>query len=90
MRWSPGGYWHRSGGKHLLSYTLFGLSIFAKEVAILFVAAAVLSMLLQKNWRQLAGLFFISILPYALFQIWLLKVFGQPGYRLRWGDGHLI
>jgi hypothetical protein len=74
-----GGILAQERSKHLLSYTLFGLSIFAKEVAILFVAAAVLSLLLQKNWRQLAGLFLISILPYALFQLWMLKVFGQPG-----------
>jgi hypothetical protein len=74
-----GGLLAQVRGKHLLSYTLFGLSLFAKEVAILFVVAAVLSTLSQKNWRQLSGLVLISILPYGLFQLWLLQIFGHPG-----------
>jgi hypothetical protein len=65
--------------KNLLSSILFGLGLFAKEVTILFVVAAMLSLLLQKKWRHLVSLVCISILPYGLFQYWLLQVFGQPG-----------
>ena len=64
---------------HFVSYILFGLGLFAKEVTILFVAAAVLSTISQKNWRSLLGLLLISLLPYSLFQLWLLQIFGQPG-----------
>ena len=65
--------------KNLISWVLFGLALFAKEVTILFVAAALLSLLVQKKWRHLFSLAAISILPYCLFQFWLFRVFGQPG-----------
>jgi len=69
--------WERK--KHLLSYVLFGLGLFAKEVTIVFVAAAVLTALTQKSWRDLLGLGFISLLPFGLFQVWLIQIFGQSG-----------
>ena len=65
--------------KTVIGCILLGLSLFAKEVTILFVAAALLSALSQKQWRRLAGLLVISVLPYGLFQLWLLRVFGQLG-----------
>jgi hypothetical protein len=69
--------WERK--KHLISYVLFGLGLFAKEVTILFVAAAVIAAVSQKSWRDLLGLGFISLFPFACFQVWLLQVFGQSG-----------
>ena len=74
-----GAFLARERKKHLISAILFGLGLFAKEVTILFVVAAVLSTVMQKDWRNLSGLLLISLLPYGLFQLWLLKVFGQPG-----------
>jgi hypothetical protein len=65
--------------KNLISYILFGLGLFAKEVTILFVAATLLSLLLQKKWSHLVSLLSIAILPYCIFQYWLLQVFGQAG-----------
>jgi hypothetical protein len=34
---------------------------------------------LEKRWKQAAGLSTIAILPYLLFQGWLWLEFGQPG-----------
>lgn len=69
--------WDRK--KHLISYVLFGLSLFAKEVTVLFLIAAILTALLQRSWRDLIGLVLISLLPFGIFQIWLMDVFGQAG-----------
>jgi hypothetical protein len=63
----------------LVSCVLFGLGLFAKEVTIIFVVAALLSAFSQKEWHHLVGLLLISILPYCLFQLWLLRIFGQLG-----------
>jgi hypothetical protein len=69
--------WERK--KHLVSYVLFGLGLFAKEVTILFLVAVMLTALLQKRWRDLAGLALVSLLPFGIFQLWLIQVYGQAG-----------
>jgi len=58
---------------------LLGLSVFAKEVTLLFVLAAVLASLSNHKWREAILLGLLGISPFALFQIWLWSVFGQPG-----------
>lgn len=66
--------------KHpVLSWILFGLALFAKEVTLVFLAAAILSALLKRDWREVAGLLGVGVLPYVIFQGWLWAVFGQPG-----------
>lgn len=62
-----------------LGWVLFGLAVFAKEVTILFVLAALLVYVSRRDWQAALGLFLISVLPYAIFQGWLWIVFGQPG-----------
>jgi hypothetical protein len=65
--------------RNALAWLCFGLALFAKEVVVFFVAAALLSALLNRRWADAAGLSLVAILPYLLFQTWLWKAFGQPG-----------
>jgi hypothetical protein len=65
--------------RRLLSWVLFGLALFAKEVTVLFVAGVLLAALLRGRWRDTLCLGLVSILPYALFQVWLFVTFGQFG-----------
>ncbi len=74
-----GGFLAIQRRRHYLAWLCFGLALFAKEVTIFFVAAAFLSALANRRWTEVAGLSLVAILPYMLFQIWLWKVFGQPG-----------
>lgn len=62
-----------------LAWLLFGLAMFAKEVTALFVAAAFISLVLNRRWADAAGIGLVAILPYGLFQLWLWSQFGQPG-----------
>jgi hypothetical protein len=66
-------------GRPKIGWVLYGLALFAKEVAVLFVAAQLLAELAQRRWRSALGLFLVALLPYALFQVWLWGVFGQFG-----------
>jgi hypothetical protein len=65
--------------RNALSWLCFGLALFAKEVTIFFVVAALLSAFLNRRWKEVAGLGLVAFLPYMLFQIWLWHAFGQPG-----------
>lgn len=69
--------WERR--RFAISWLLFGLAIFAKEVTLLFMAAAWLLSLYRRDWVNLFGLSIVSALPYAVFQFWLWMVFGAPG-----------
>ncbi len=62
-----------------LGWILFGLALFAKEVTILFVLAQLIVYLWEKKWRSAGGLVLLSLLPFALFQLWLWRIFGQLG-----------
>ncbi len=62
-----------------LSWLLYGLALFAKEVTSAFLLAALLSSLLQRRWRDVSGLLLFGLTPYLLFQLWLWWIFGQPG-----------
>ncbi len=74
-----GGFLALQHQRNLLAWLCFGLALFAKEVTVFFVAAALLSTVMNHRWKETLGLSLVAILPYTLFQIWLWKVFGQPG-----------
>jgi hypothetical protein len=74
-----GGFLAIQRQRNVLAWLCFGLALFAKEVTIFFVAAALLSALFNRRWADVVGLSLVAMLPYMLFQIWLWKVFGQPG-----------
>lgn len=65
--------------QRLTGWLLISLAVFAKETAALFVAALMLSALLERRWRDIAGLSVIAVLPFGLFQGWLWLTFGQFG-----------
>lgn len=69
----------RERGYPVRSWIAFALALFAKEVAILFIAAQLLNDLYHRQWRNLFGLGITALLPYAIFQLWLWQVFGKPG-----------
>lgn len=69
----------RTKGRPLLSALLFGLALLAKEVTILFVAAAWLFDLKCQDWRSFWGISLAAFLPFAAFQAWLFWQFGQLG-----------
>ncbi len=66
-------------GRPQVSWVLFGLALFAKEVTALFVIAAAIDLAFHRRWRALAGLILVAGVPYALFQGWLWMAFGQAG-----------
>jgi hypothetical protein len=66
-------------GRTGLSWLLYGLALFAREVTVLFIVGQLAADLFQRRWRQAAGLALTTLLPFALFQGWLWLVFGQPG-----------
>ncbi|MEW6717421.1 MAG: AZOBR_p60025 family cell surface glycopolymer formation protein [Chloroflexota bacterium] len=66
-------------GRHVLAWVLYALSLFSKEVALLFVLAQGLDYLLRKEWNKALGLGLVSLLPFALFQGWLFYTFGEFG-----------
>lgn len=74
-----GALWAEMRSKNWLSWVLFSLALFAKEVTAPFVAAAGLAALSERRWKDVAGLALIGALPYMVFQAWLWRVFGAPG-----------
>jgi hypothetical protein len=67
------------GHRPALSWFLFGLAIFAKEVTFIFALSQLGYDLWKRRYRHVIGLVIIAIIPYLLFQIWLWSVFGSPG-----------
>jgi hypothetical protein len=66
-------------GQPGISWLLYGLALFAKEVTLLFIAAQLFEDLYQRRWRSVLGIFLFAIFPYCLFQAWLWSAFGQLG-----------
>lgn len=73
------GWLARTKEKKLLSALFFGLALFAKEVTVLFVAAAWIFDFSKRNWTSFWLIFLVAILPYTIFQLWLFEMFGQFG-----------
>jgi hypothetical protein len=73
------GWLARTKGKVVLSAVFFSLALFAKEVTLLFVAAAWISDFSRRNWTSFWLIFLAAILPYGIFQLWLHEIFGQFG-----------
>lgn len=65
--------------RNWLAWILIGLALFAKEVTALFAIGVLSAYLAKRNWRDAAGFAAVAGLPYALFQLGLWVVFGQPG-----------
>jgi hypothetical protein len=66
-------------GHKKIGWILLGLSLFAKEVTITFIVAMGLSLFFNKKGRDLIRFGLITLLPYALFQLWLWRTFGSFG-----------
>lgn len=64
----------------LTSTFLFALALFAKETALMFVVGYILGEIVFKGKRlslkEKASFFSITLIPYAMFQLFLYKVFG--------------
>ncbi len=54
----------------------------AKETTIFFVVAQGLVYLVNRRWRDAAGLTLVAGLPFVLFHLWLLRTFGSLGFGL--------
>lgn len=65
--------------RKVLSWILYGLALFAKEVTVLFVMAAFLSYIFEKRWRAALGIGLVAGLPFLIFQVWLWQTFGEFG-----------
>jgi hypothetical protein len=66
-------------GKKWLAWISLGLAVFAKEVMLIFVAAAFLTYIFRKEYRSAFGLAIIAGAPFVLFQLWLWLQFGAMG-----------
>jgi len=66
-------------GLFRLSWIFYGLALFAKETTLLFLGAQLLLYLYHRRWRDFVGLSLVTLVPYAIFQFWLLGTFGQLG-----------
>ncbi len=66
-------------GRPWIAGLLYGLALFAKEVTVLFLAAQLLALLLERRWREMLPIIVLAVIPYALFQGWLWSAFGAPG-----------
>ncbi|MBI3244654.1 MAG: hypothetical protein HYZ49_20440 [Chloroflexi bacterium] len=62
-----------------LAALFFGLAVFAKETAILFVAAQLAYSLFSRDGRRLVSLSALSALPFVVWQLVLWKLFGSFG-----------
>lgn len=65
--------------KPLLGWLAWGLALFAREVVLLFLAARMIIYLLNRKWKSLAGITALSVIPFAVFQYWLHRQFGEIG-----------
>ncbi len=65
-------------GREKAAWVVLGTAIFAKETTALYLAAAMMVYLWNREWSKL---FFsaAAVLPFLLFQVWLWAVFGAPG-----------
>ncbi|MBX3004752.1 MAG: hypothetical protein KF821_02870 [Anaerolineales bacterium] len=72
--------WCETRGRSAWAWLFFALAVFAKETALLFVAAQGLSDLLARRGRAAIGLAASVGLPQLAFRLWLLAQFGSLGF----------
>ena len=72
------GWFWRYRNRPVLGATALGLALFAKETTVLFWVAALISDLLQRQWKSFRGLIAGGAL-FALWQAWLWWAFGSLG-----------
>jgi len=66
-------------GRERLSWILYALAVFAREVTAVFVAAQLLAYLTERRWKEAAGVSLFAVAPFVLFQGGLWLAFGEPG-----------
>ena len=71
--------WLYQHDRWLWSAIIFALSAFAKEVTLIFVAGYVFYLFTQKQWRQAIMFGLIAGIPFAIWQLILLNMFGSFG-----------
>lgn len=74
--------WLEQSGRSRWAWVCYSLAVFAKETALLFVAAQMLGYLFARRWRAAAGLAAVVGLPLVAFRLWLLGQFGNLGFGL--------
>jgi hypothetical protein len=65
-------------GRYRIGAALLGLALFAKETALVFLAAQLLWAVVSRR-RNLAIALVLAAVPFAVFQLWLLRWFGALG-----------
>lgn len=63
-----------------LSIIFFNLSLFSKETAIFFVASYIGNFLMHRKVKSGISFAILTLVPYALFQLFLMSVFGNSGF----------
>ena len=58
---------------------LLFVALLSKESVLLFVAAALIHLVLQRHWRAAGQLLLLTVFPYLLWQLILYVAFGQTG-----------
>jgi len=66
--------------QYMLGWFFLGISAFAKEVTLIYIVACLIVYITTRRWKETIYLGLIGILPYLIFQLWLLTVFGRPGF----------
>jgi hypothetical protein len=66
-------------GREGWAAALYGLALFTKEVTVLFVVAHLGWQLLQRRWASALRLACLSLLPFTVFQFFILYYFGRFG-----------
>jgi hypothetical protein len=74
--------WLDLKGKKVGSWLFFVLALFTKETSIFFAAAQGLVYLASRRWKDALGLTLLAGIPFLVFHLWLLKVFGSLGFGL--------
>jgi hypothetical protein len=69
--------WQRAHPRTSAMLLLAG--VFVKEAVLLFIAAALLHLLLRGRLRTVAFFLLVSVLPFVLWQLVLWRIFGQTG-----------
>ncbi len=65
--------------RKVTGWLLLGISIFAKEVTIMFIVSLAVIYIAKRLWKDFFCLGLIALLPYLLFQIFLWQWFGEFG-----------